>query len=101
MWAPPCSREIGRCSSFGNFCSFFLAFFARSSHQRQKSSLSLPPFLCNTSVQGSSLCRALSALLLASKQKMLSENPTMMRCESGHSALIVGVWFVLAFEPIL
>lgn len=67
MWAPPCSREIGRCSSFGNFCSFFLAFFARSSHQRQKSSLSLPPFLCNTSVQGSSLCRALSALLLASE----------------------------------
>lgn len=25
MWAPPCSREIGGCSSFGNFCSFFLA----------------------------------------------------------------------------
>lgn len=68
MWAPPCSREIGGCSSFGNFCSFFLAFLARSSHQRQKSSLPLPPFLCNTSVQGSSLCRALPALLLASEQ---------------------------------
>lgn len=59
--------DIKRSHSLGNF----LMFFAWRSHQMQNSSLLSPAFLCNSSLQGSSLCKAPSAPLLVSKQQFL------------------------------